>query len=82
MSDTGLKISRPWINVEDLTLLLDKRNFTVISTDQCMRIESAVVTPFGGNYDYTVSFLTDLTVPLSLTFRTNNIDNPTEWQIL
>jgi hypothetical protein len=82
MSDTGLKVSKPGIDVEDLTLLLDKRNFTVISTDQCMRIQSATVTSSGGGYNYTVSFLTDLTVPLNLTFRTNNIDNPTEWQIL
>jgi hypothetical protein len=82
MSDTGLKITKTGVDVEDLSLLLDKRNFTVISTDQCMRIQSAAVTLSAGNYYYTVSFLTDLTVPLNLTFRTNNIDNPTEWQIL
>jgi|LSQX01.1.fsa_nt_gb hypothetical protein len=82
MSDIGLKISKPGIDVEDVNFLLDKRNFTVISTEQCIRIQEATVTPSGGNYNYTVSFLTDLTVPLTLTFQTDNIDNPTQWQIL
>jgi hypothetical protein len=78
MGDWGIKVSKEGIDVKQPLTLSNKKDFILISSDPALRIESAAVT---GNI-YTVTFLTDLTVPFSLSFQADNISNITEWQIL
>jgi hypothetical protein len=78
MADWGIKVSKENEDVKQLLTTTSKRNFTLISSDPSLRIESATI---DGN-TYTVTFLTDIDVSLSISFEADNISNPTEWQAL
>lgn len=80
--DWGFKISIPNEDVNQALNTLNKKNFVVVSTDSCLRIEEAVWEMLWGMYDiYVVNILTDIDIPISFTFQPDDKDNPTEWSI-
>lgn len=80
--DWGFKISIQGEDVNQALNTLNKKNFVVVSTDSCLRINQATWELLWGTDDiYVVSILTEISIPMTFTFQPDDKDNPTEWSI-
>lgn len=76
--DWGIKISKKGVDVKQALTSSNKKDFVIVSTDSCLRIQKAEY----NTYDqYIVTILTEISVPMTFTFEPDNKTNPTIWDI-